>query len=329
MLRQRQVLLLGLSTILWTGNCGANSSTDSESLIDLRLERDNHFYARVEVNGYPMLWLVDTGAVKSAIDLKIAQKARISPVLADSAYPQSLKVNGKPRQVALIQKLTSQKFDFGSQPVALMDLRIEKHLNEQSSDPGLEVGGILGLDILKEYQAVINCWTHELLLNREMVSVPATPDELEKDRPVTVSMTSTPKGHLQVAVKLAAVPASFIVDTGAALTFVSYSLANALGLKPKLTSERISSNFFGQKQILRARVDSLGFGDFHTGPAELAMLGAKPGPGNAASSSGPSRQVVVEGIDHALGGFLGTDLLTKYHAIIDIGQMTLSLKTSL
>jgi predicted aspartyl protease len=275
-----------------------------------------------------MLWLVDTGSAKSAIDRELAQKAKISPALDASGHPRSIKVNGKLRPVATIQKLTSQGFDFGGQPVAVMDLRIERHLNKQTSGPGIQVGGILGLDILKQFQSVINCWTHQLLLNREMISVPETPDQLTKDRPVTIPMKSTQNGHLEVALKLGTVPATFIVDTGAALTFVSYSLANSLGLKPIPTSERISSNFFGEKQVLRARVDSLGFGDFNAGSAELAILGTKPAAGNRAPPSDAQRQLVVDEIDHALGGFLGADLLTRYHAIIDIGQMTLSVKTS-
>lgn len=327
LLLKRQVLFVCAIAFLW-GAEWASASNNSESLVNLRFERDNHFYAKVEVDGYPMLWLVDTGAVKSAIDLEIAKRAKISPALANSDRPQSIKVNGKLHPVALIQKLTAQGFDFGSQSVAMMDLQIEKHLNKQTSDPGLQVGGILGLDILKQYQSVINCWTHQLLLNREMVSTPETPDQLAKDRPVTVPMKPTQNGHLQVALKLGTVPVTFIVDTGAALTFVSYSLANSLGLKPIPTSERINSNFFGEKQVLRARVENLGFGDFDAGSAELAILGTKPAPGHAAPPKGAGQQVVVDGVEHALGGFLGADLLTKYHAIIDMGEMTLSVKTS-
>jgi hypothetical protein len=98
-----------------------------------------------------------------------------------------------------------------------------------------------------------------------------------------------------------------------------------LGLVTILWTRNWGANFFGEKQILRARVDSLRFGDFNAGPTELAMLAEKASLGAAAPSGDARPQVTV---DHALGGFLGTDLLTRYHAIIDIGQMTLSFKTS-
>src|SRR6266581_8503580 len=112
----------------------------------------NKMIMSVRINGQPANLLVDTGASQTILDTDAAESFGVKPSQRGLRYIRFTQINGQFLPVGFAQNLTAGNMKFGSSLVAL---RNSIHSQKETS----RVDGVLGLDILLRYKAVINCRT--------------------------------------------------------------------------------------------------------------------------------------------------------------------------
>src|SRR5580704_4204394 len=163
-----KLLIFAVSWIIYSESAAFPSVKASEqepptSGITLSRSTGNHLFVPVRVNNRPAWFAVDTGAALSIVDsnkakvLGLAKSARVVEV------PKQIEVNSRIVPVALVDSLYVGSENLGSGPVALIDL---KDFRAKLRDSGAHVSmdGILGLDILQRYSAVIDCRNQRIFL---------------------------------------------------------------------------------------------------------------------------------------------------------------------
>src|SRR5439155_18209774 len=109
----------------------------------------NQMISPLTINGQPQNLLVDTGANQIILDADAASSFGIRPSQRALRYTRFTRINGQLLPVGFAQSLNAGGMNFGSGPVML---RNSFHSNARNSG----VDGLLGLDILSRYDAVIN-----------------------------------------------------------------------------------------------------------------------------------------------------------------------------
>ena len=123
--------------------------------------RTNHIQVKAEINDEKGVFIIDTGASNSCIDLKVCDifkiKYELSEEKASSATDQISKTMISKKNKFKIGKWTKKNV-----PIVLFDMSfINKTLNEN----GIEsVSGIIGSDLLKKGKAIIDYSNNKLFL---------------------------------------------------------------------------------------------------------------------------------------------------------------------
>lgn len=134
----------------------------------------NKMIMSVRINGQPANLLVDTGSNEVILDAAAAESFGVQPsqpgsneIFQDAAAAESFgsqpsqrsmryirrnRINGQLLPVGFAQSLTAGNMSFGSVLVTLRN-------SSRSDDGNAHVDGVLGLDVLTRYKAVINCRT--------------------------------------------------------------------------------------------------------------------------------------------------------------------------
>ena len=132
-----------------------------ENFISFVLTNSNHILIECDINYVSGIFLVDTGASNSCINYKIASKFDIEFELsnekASSATNEINKIYNSKKNILKIGDFQKNDFD-----LILFDMTfINNSLKEKDV---LEVDGIIGSDILKEFNACINYKKKEIVL---------------------------------------------------------------------------------------------------------------------------------------------------------------------
>lgn len=106
----------------------------------------------VRINGQPANLLVDTGSNEVILDAAAAESFGSQPSQRSMRYIRRTRINGQLLPVGFAQSLTAGNMSFGSVLVTLRN-------SSRSDDGNAHVHGVLGLDVLTRYKAVINCRT--------------------------------------------------------------------------------------------------------------------------------------------------------------------------
>src|SRR6188472_648284 len=112
----------------------------------------NKMIMSVRINGQPANLLVDTGSNQVILDAAAAESFGVRPSQRDLRYIQFTRINGQLLPVGFAQSLIAGSMNFGNTLVTLRD-------SSHSDTGGTRVDGILGLDLLTQHKAVINCRT--------------------------------------------------------------------------------------------------------------------------------------------------------------------------
>jgi predicted aspartyl protease len=265
----------------------------------------NKMIMSVRINGQRAKLLVDTGASQVMVDASVASTFGIRPSQGGMGYIRSTKINGQELPVAFAQTFTAGTMSFGS---VLVTLR-----NSSRSDSGnAHVDGVLGLDVLTRYKAVINCGTRLIFfklartLQTQLSSVTAS------EKFTRVPLRQEVNGALTAPCSIHGQPARLLVDTGAFVTTFTDAALTSLGIA--LEPTHLFARFPGgtRRNVHAARINDLKVGDFKVPPGKFGVA-ALP---NFAPWQGNSRMF----------GILGMDTLYNCHAIIDLDGMNLFLK---
>ncbi|MGE5209510.1 MAG: aspartyl protease family protein [Alphaproteobacteria bacterium] len=276
----------------------------------------NKMIMSVRINGYPAKLLVDTGASQVILDKDVAESAGVKPFqralnqvrfsVPSQVFTMGSEINGQLLPVGMAQNITAGSMNFGNNPVALRD-------SSHSRDSGAgRVDGILGLDILLRYKAVVNCRTKLIFFKVDQARRINLSAIAASEKFTRVPMQREENGVLTVLCSIRGQPARLLVDTGAFVTTLDEAFVKSLGIGSEPT--RISAQFGRgeSKRISAARINDLRIGAFKV-PSEKLGVARLP---NFALRQGNSRIV----------GILGMDTLYIHRAIVDLDGMNLFLK---
>jgi predicted aspartyl protease len=258
-----------------------------------------------QINGQPANLLVDTGSNEIILDTDAAATFGVGPPPRRLRYIGFTEINGQMLPVAFMQSLTAGTMNFGSSPVVLR--------NSSRSGTGKgHVDGVLGLEMLFRYKAVINSRTRLVFFTvdpsrRMNLSAAASSEKFTR-----VPLYRETSGALTVPCSIRGQSGRLLVDTGAFVTTFPDNFLKSLGISSEPT--RVSANFPAgmTRRVSAAQINDLKIGDFKVAPSKFGVA-ALP---HFALRQGGTR----------ISGILGMDTLYKCRAIIDLDGMNLFLK---
>src|ERR1700757_4091795 len=155
--------LIGYSGFLLFDSLKASEPLPAGSGVSLSRSTGNHLFVSVRVNNRPAWFAVDTGAALSIVDSNKAKLLGLSKSTRMVRVPKQIEVNNRVVPVAVVDSLYVGSDNLGSGPVALIDLRDFRAKLRGSGHP-VTMDGIIGLDILQRYNAVIDCRDQRIYL---------------------------------------------------------------------------------------------------------------------------------------------------------------------
>jgi len=184
---------------------------------ELPLEVSNQvFIVPATINGHVLKMLLDTGAQRSLLDeatvrrLGIPQDGRTFTVMVGIA-------GGSPRADANVEGMT-----LGGAPVDIDRMPVSTFGGSSGAN------GVLGLDVLRDYDLDIDGPNHTLTLYRVRLCEPADPPWGEATAPV--AGVGTRIGWMEMPIEIDGVAGTAAVDTGASYTIIMPRMARRLGL---------------------------------------------------------------------------------------------------
>jgi predicted aspartyl protease len=265
----------------------------------------NKMIMSVRINGQPANLLVDTGASLVMLDADAAASFGVKPSQRGLRYIRFSEINHQELPLAFAQNLTAGSMSFGS---TLVTLR-----NSSPSDAGTtHVDGVLGLELLTRYKAIINCRTKLVFFKVNQARQMHLGSVASAEKFTRVPLRREANGALTVPCSIHGQAGRLLVDTGAFLTAFHEPFLKSLGIPLKPT--RVSAHFArgATRKISAGQINDLMIGDFKTPPAKFGVT-ALP---NFALQQGGTR----------ISGILGIDTLYNCHAIIDLDGMNLFLR---
>jgi len=265
----------------------------------------NKMIMPVNINGQPANLLVDTGASHVMLDADTAASFGIKPSQRGLRYIRFNEINGQELPLGFAQNLTAGSMSFGSTLITLRN-------SSYSSVGSAHIDGVLGLDILSRYKAVINCRTKLVFFKVDQARQMHLSSVASTEKFVKIPLRREESGALTVPCSVHGQPARLLVDTGAFITTFDEAFLRPLGVP--LEATRVSAHFARgtARKISAGKIKNLQIGHFKIAPAKFGVT-ALP---NFALQPGRTR----------ISGILGIDTLYNYQAIIDLDGMNLFLK---
>lgn len=255
--------------------------------IPLRRTEEHHLYVSGRANGRRASCLVDTGWSYSTL----------RPGLAGTEIPLADLALGRARFTNLSVRV--ERILFNRQP-ASFDL-------------------VLGLDFLRQYEAVLDCGQRRLCLRRQPLAK-AERRDLEVGLRTAgfrdISLTLKVSAALTAPARVNGEPVELLVDSGAVWSCLDQRQAARLGLKPQPSSARIiGAGGTGVRPVAVVEVKRFELGTVSFRPATFALLDLADW--QLAATNQPLAEVQ---------GILGGDWLAANAAVIDCGSGKLWVK---
>ena len=265
----------------------------------------NKMIMSVRINGQRANLLVDTGSNQIILDAAAAASFGIKPSQGSLGYVRFTQVNGQELPVGFAQNLTAGSMNFGSTPVTLRD--------SSHSDTGdARVDGVLGLDLLTQHKAVINCWTKLVFFKVDQTRQMNLSPVAVAEKFTRVPLRRERNGALTAPCAIHGRPARLLVDTGSFITIFHEAFLKSVGIPVEATGVSAHFTLGTARKISAGQIDDLKIGDFKTPPAKFGVAAL------------PNFTLVQGGA--GISGILGMDTLYNCHGIIDLDSMNLFLK---
>jgi Aspartyl protease len=262
----------------------------------------------VSLNGSKSTWwVVDTGAPACMIDPSLASKLGLQTV-------EQVHGEGGTFPIATVNGLQIGTFNCNGVPCLVRSLGDLKSLSVRSEGGSLEQTGLIGINLLAKYGALINCRTEQIFLS-PTGNLGMSRQKYEAMGFTYIPLNLTPRNRLEVVGTLGGKEFSFFLDTGAFTTSLTNGIRDEV--KAPFTTERIKAvgpfHDFGKNSQYNYAAPS-GF-----------KLGAYDASGAQVGFTTLNIQEDV-GASHRFAGLIGLDFLNSRFAIIDIGGRALYLK---
>jgi len=268
----------------------------------------NHLLVRAEINGKPALLGVDTGAPVSAVALNRRAHFGLTPITGKSAIPARLSINGAFNSVAIARNLRLGALNLVDEPMVLVDLG---GLRKSKRD---EIDGILGADILFPTKAMLDC-QRQILVLKINPSVPGRVPGFDYTGFRRIPMHVSEGFNLYVDGSINGQKAKLMVDTGAFATLLHSRFVRRMKIPLRDTPFSSSGVNLKQRGVQMATISRLSIGSMDLERKDVGVIN-------------------LEGLIHGglldasppVVGLLGSEILRRYHGIIDFGTKSLYLK---
>jgi len=129
--------------------------------IPFRIRKSNHLYINAKINGIKKLFLLDTGASSSCIDIHQQSHFKLKSIPTDTKA-SGAGSNNLYTEISKDNRIGLGKWKSKKTNLVLLDLT---HVNIALSQFNLpEVQGIIGSDLLKKHQAIIDYSSKNLFI---------------------------------------------------------------------------------------------------------------------------------------------------------------------
>jgi predicted aspartyl protease len=310
-----KLLICAVGWLLYSA-CGGfpsvKATETAEAVYGTTLSRStgNHLFVPVRVNNRPAWFAVDTGAALSIVDSNKAKLLGLSKGPGMIQVPKQIEVNNRIVPVALVDSLYVGRNNLGSGPVALIDLR-DFRARLRESGHRVTMDGIIGLDILQRYNAVIDCRNQRIYLAAPGEDARTILRSTKRGRYNSVPMRITHSGALEVEGRIGLNRYSFVVDTGGFATLVPSDVAKQNGIPVIGTTLNAKGIHSKERPVGVTIAPEFNLGKYPLGPALIGVTGLPEGP---------------EDLRYQFGGLIGADFFFERGGIIDIGSKTLYFK---
>jgi hypothetical protein len=275
-----------------------------------------HLFVPVSVNhSTPTWWLLDTGCPFSVIDLEYARQLRLSTP-AGGAEPSSAGVgkdkSRRPRVTC--QDLQVGTLDCGGVPLRetpLQTFAAERSITWHGS---FNKAGIIGVDILAKYGALINCRLGQVFFSPQG-NLGMSPAKFQAQGFTPIPLTVTKTNRLEISGTLGNQAFSFIIDTGSPGCLFDNEVRNKARVPFWQTRATVRAPFatVNGAKVSLAPVSDFKLGSYDAGGAYVRF------------AAFPTNE---PGLEKPFGGLIGADFLAYRSAIIDIGGRALYLEPS-
>jgi predicted aspartyl protease len=277
--------------------------------LPLTRSSQNHLLVRAQINGKPALLGVDTGAPVSAIALNRRAYFGLKPVTGKSEIPARLSINGAFNSVAIARNLRLGALNLVDEPVVLVDLGGLRRSNKRD-----EIDGILGADVLFPTKALLDCQRQVLILKINP-SVPGTVPGFDFNGFRRIPMYVSDGFNLYVDGSVNGQKAKLMVDTGAFATLLHSRFVRRMQIPMRDTQFSSSGVNLKQRGVQMATISRFSVGSMNLERKDVGVMN-------------------LEGLIHGglldasppVVGLLGSEILRRYHGIIDFGTKSLYLK---
>jgi predicted aspartyl protease len=286
----------------------ANAGALQYETLPLIRSAQNHLLVRAEINGKPALLGVDTGAPVSAVALNRRAHFGLAPITGKSAIPARLSINGAFNSVAIARNLRLGLLNLVDEPMVLVDLG---GIRKSKRD---EIDGILGADILFPTNALLDCQRQVLVLKINP-SVPGSVPGFDYRGFRRIPMHVSDGFNLYVDGSVNGQKAKLMVDTGAFATLLHTRFVRRMKIPLRDTPFSSSGVNLKQRGVQMATISRFSIGSMDLERRDVGVIN-------------------LEGLIHGglldasppVVGLLGSEILRRYHGIIDFGTKSLYLK---
>jgi predicted aspartyl protease len=301
--------LSGYCAFLLLPSLKASEPAEFTSGVSLSRSTGNHLFVSVRVNNRPAWFAVDTGAALTIVD---SNKAKTLGLASSGVIevPKEIEVNNRTVPVALIHSLYVGAENLGSGPVALIDLR-DFRTKLRGSGNRVSMDGIIGLDILQRYNAVIDCRNQRIFLETPGTDPRSIVQYALRNRYKAVPMRITRSGALEVEGAIGVNRYSFVVDTGGFATLIPSQVARQNGIPVIGTTVNAKGIHSKERPVGVTIAQQFALGRYPLGPALIGVTALPDGP---------------DDLRHQFGGLIGADFFFEHGGIIDVGKQTLYFK---
>jgi predicted aspartyl protease len=306
-------LVVGLPTLA-LARTPARAEMPQYEALPMERSSQNHLLVRAEINGKPAVLLVDTGAPLSAVAIDRATHFGMDPVSAKSKIPSRLNINGAFNSMSIAHSLRLGALNLVDEAMVLIDFAYLRQSANNKEDQKRESDGILGTDILSPLKAVLDYDRMLLVLKLDQrASGPAPGFNFRGFR--RVRMRESEGYNLYVDGSVNGTKARLMVDTGAFATLLHSQFVRRMNIPLRQTKFRSVGVNLVQSRVRLANITRFSIGSMDMQNNRVGVIN-------------------LEGLIHGglleasppVAGLLGSEMLQRYHAIIDFGTNSLYLK---
>ena len=255
----------------------------------------------VSINGSsPTWWIVDTGAPACDIDPSFSHKL-------------DLQLNQERGfQVTKINNFQIGTFHCDGVGCFVRPIGTIKELELRGAQGNFEKTGVVGVNLLAKYGALINCRTQQIFLSPSG-SLGASRQKYEAMGFTYVPLGVTPQNRLELVGTLGGSTFSFAIDTGMFHTTLDESVRSISKVPFWETTARMGGPFhdFKNASVSFGSASDFKLGNYDAKGADLAFA---------------NLNLSEHGFTHRFAGLIGMDFLYFRSAIIDVGGRALYLK---